>query len=231
MCCRRAGTKSMTGKRAEGIARGESKRAMAAGAGILGYGGGDFFQLKISILVKIITMKLFISHAIRDKQLLKKLKINLEPYGIKLLIAEHFEDLEDDVTEKIEKLIETSDAALILLTENGFNSVFVQQEIGYIKKANKPYLQLIQKGIKIKGFNYAKGGIELDPENPEIALRKSRKALLDHWKKMQNEKINNVIEVQKKIALQAKSKQEEKLMNIGLGIGIGFLLVAVFLND
>jgi len=33
MCCRRAGTKSMKGKRAEGMARGESKRAMAAGAG------------------------------------------------------------------------------------------------------------------------------------------------------------------------------------------------------
>jgi len=33
MCCRRAGTKSMTGKRAEGMASGESKRAMAAGAG------------------------------------------------------------------------------------------------------------------------------------------------------------------------------------------------------
>jgi hypothetical protein len=33
MCRMRAGTKSMTGKRAEGLARGVSKRALAAGAG------------------------------------------------------------------------------------------------------------------------------------------------------------------------------------------------------
>jgi hypothetical protein len=47
MCCRRAGAKSMTGKRAEGMASGESKRAMAAGAGgILRTGAIIFYHPK-----------------------------------------------------------------------------------------------------------------------------------------------------------------------------------------
>jgi hypothetical protein len=175
-------------------------------------------------------MKLFISHAIRNKQLLEKLKINLEPYGIQLLIAEHFEDLENDVTKKIENLIEVCDVALILLTEEGYKSVFVQQEIGYFQKAKKPYLQLIQKGIQIKGFNYAKGGIELDPERPEIALSKTRKTLLDYWEKKENERINKIRKIQRKV-LQEKRKQEEKLINIGLGAGIGILFAAILFKE
>jgi hypothetical protein len=176
-------------------------------------------------------MKLFISHAIRNKQLLETLRINLEPYGIELLIAEHFEDLENDVTRKIENLIEVCDIALILLTEEGYNSVFVQQEIGYLLKAKKPYLQLIQKGIQIKGFNYGKGGIELDPENHEIAISKTRKILLNYWQKMQNDRIKKNREIQRKVALQIQRKQEEKLMNIGLGAGIGLLFAAVLLKE
>ena len=82
-------------------------------------------------------MKIFISHSISDKQLIKTLINRITPLGIKLLIAEHYFSTHNTITSKIEKLIDYSDFAIILLTENGFNSNFVHQEIGYIKKVGK----------------------------------------------------------------------------------------------
>ncbi len=136
-------------------------------------------------------MKLFISHAIKDKEFLKMLQRDLEFYNIELFIAKHYEDLERDITDKIKYMIDQSDAALIILTKNGFNSSFVQQEIGYLVKSKKPYLQLIEPEIrnKITGFNYGKGGIDLDIENPDLTIAKVRKSLLNYWtKKKQKDK-------------------------------------------
>ncbi len=125
-------------------------------------------------------MKIFISHSSLDQELIRKIKNTLEPYGITPLIAEHNIDLENSITEKIENMIKQCDVALILLTENGFNSQFVQQEIGYIKSLNKSYLQLVQLGYenKIKGFNYGKDYVPFDTTNQEYALEKIKKTLL-----------------------------------------------------
>lgn len=103
-------------------------------------------------------MKVFISHSLADHNLIKRIKDTLEPHGLKLFIAEHYIDIERTVTEKIENMIKQCDVALILLTQSGFDSHFVQQEIGYIKGQNIPFLQIIQSGLesKIKGFNYGK---------------------------------------------------------------------------
>ena len=103
-------------------------------------------------------MKIFISHSLADQNLIREFKNTLEPHNITLLIAEHYNNLENNITEKIENMIRESDVALILLTENGFASHFVQQEIGYIKSQKIPYLQLVELGFenKIKGFNYGK---------------------------------------------------------------------------
>ncbi|MBK9730021.1 MAG: toll/interleukin-1 receptor domain-containing protein [Chitinophagaceae bacterium] len=125
-------------------------------------------------------MKIFVSHALIDHELINSIKKTLEPHGIALLVAEHYEDLQRTITEKIENMIKTSDIALILLTENGFNSNFVQQEIGYIKSLNKPYLQIVQVGIdkKITGFNFGKGYILYDPNQPQKALENMSRSLL-----------------------------------------------------
>jgi nucleoside 2-deoxyribosyltransferase len=117
-------------------------------------------------------MKVFISHALTDQDILKRIKETLEPHGLQLNIAEHYVDIERSITQKIENMIIQSDIALILLTQNGFNSHFVQQEIGYIKSLNKPFIQVVQSGFenKIKGFNYGHDYFELDPNHPNIVL-------------------------------------------------------------
>lgn len=76
-------------------------------------------------------MKIFVSHSLSDSELLIKINGTLEPYGLKLLISEHVQDLNNTITKKIENMITECDVAVVMLTENGFNSNFVQQEIGY----------------------------------------------------------------------------------------------------
>jgi nucleoside 2-deoxyribosyltransferase len=88
-------------------------------------------------------MKIFISHAIKDAELIENIKVYLEPHNIDLLIAEHYIDTQNTITHKIENMIKVCDVALFLLTENGFNSHFVHQEIGYIQSLKKPMLQLV----------------------------------------------------------------------------------------
>lgn len=103
-------------------------------------------------------MKIFVSHSLSDSELLNKIKDTLEPYGLKLFISEYVQDLNNTITKKIENMITECDVAVVMLTENGFNSNFVQQEIGYINSLKKPYLQIVQSGFekKLSGFNFTR---------------------------------------------------------------------------
>ena len=130
-------------------------------------------------------MKVFLSHAIADKDLILALKKRCSKNGLQLLIAEHSIGLNKTITEKIELMIKDSAVALFLLTANGDESKFVQQEIGYVQSIKKPALYIVQKGKQVTGFAYGRDYIELDPENPDEAIKKALNRLLLHWKKLQ----------------------------------------------
>jgi hypothetical protein len=186
-------------------------------------------------------MKIFISHALADQELIKGVKQSLEPHGLTLFIAEHYEDAERTITEKIENMIRRSDFALILLTKNGYKSVFVQQEIGYIKSQNIPYLQVVQTGLekKIKGFNYGKGYVLLDPTQPNFALDKVKRSLLSYWQKKDEEHRQKIIARQQELQkqqqekfirqLEEKRKKDEAAAKLVLG-GLATLLVLGLLS-
>ena len=173
-------------------------------------------------------MKIFISHAIKDKDHIEHIDKTLSPYGFELLIAEHFQDVNNIISEKIEKLINSCDIALILLTEKGFNSNFVQQEIGYIKKSNKPFIQLVQKGLgnQITGFNFGRDYISYDVENRESSLIIVKETLLNQWKLLEEKKRKeNLARINYINAInEQKRKDNEK---IALALGAGLLLLAI----
>jgi TIR domain len=175
-------------------------------------------------------MKLFVSHSLSDKKLLEQIKETLEPYGIKLLVAEHEIDISNTITQKIEDMILKSDIAIILLTENGFNSSFVQQEIGYIKSVKKPFVQLVESGFekKLSGFSFGRDFILYNPNSPEEAIKKTKKVLINSFKKLQEKRLKkskqNMIEIRKK-------KQEEKQLKIGLGVLAGVIALGIFYGD
>lgn len=136
-------------------------------------------------------MKLFVSHALSDQNIINGIKTSLEPYGVTLFVAEHYTNLSGTITDKIEQMIKSCDVALILLTDDGFNSRFVQQEIGYIKSSNKALLQVVQIGLEnqITGFTYGHDYLVHDPQNPEITLESIKLSLLTYWRQVEQDKL------------------------------------------
>lgn len=154
-------------------------------------------------------MKVFLSHAIHDKELVNKLKKKCREYGLELLIAEHSYAVDKSITQKIESMIKESKIALFLLTAKGNESKFVQQEIGYAKSLNKPSIYLVQIGSETTGFAYGHDYIEFDPEQPDIAIKKAISLMVAHW--------NKLIE---------KQKEENKVFGLLFGGLIGLALLS-----
>jgi hypothetical protein len=75
-------------------------------------------------------------------------------------------------------MIEKSNLVIVVLTQNGSNSSFVQQEIGYAK-SRKPMLILAERGCenRISGFIYGCDFISIDPWNPQSALSRIHQVL------------------------------------------------------
>ena len=78
-------------------------------------------------------INIFLSHAIADKTIIANIKKTLKPYGLNFFIAEHTRSVDSSISEKIEAMIQKSNIGLVLLTEKGYNSHFVQQENNYKK--------------------------------------------------------------------------------------------------
>lgn len=57
-------------------------------------------------------MKIFISHAIKDVELIENIKDYLELHNIELLIAEYYVDTQNTINHKIENMIRVRDVVL-----------------------------------------------------------------------------------------------------------------------
>ncbi len=172
-------------------------------------------------------MKIFISHAISDKELIKNIQTTLLPSGINLFIAEHHQEFNTTITEKIENMIRQSDFAIFLLTKNGFNSKFVQQEIGFVHSIKKPYMQLVEIGLQkeIAGFNFGRDYLEFNPSQPEPTLTQMRDHLLRFWKEKQDRINRNKMELERALAQQRLQKEKQEKAALAL-LG-GFLILAM----
>ncbi len=113
-------------------------------------------------------MTIFISHSLKDKELLAVIQEKLVSHDLHLLIAEHILDFNRNILEKIKLLLEQCDVGLILLTKQGMNSQFVSEEIGYLEANRKPIIRIIEKGLsnQYSGFKYGTDYIELNPLDP-----------------------------------------------------------------
>lgn len=172
-------------------------------------------------------INIFLSHAIADKTIIANIKKTLKPYGLNFFIAEHTRSVDSSITEKIEAMIQKSNIGLVLLTEKGYNSHFVQQEIGYMKSLKKPFIQVIQMGYEnqIKGFNYGKDYIQLDPTNTDAALEEIKKDLLNFRNKIIAQ--NKIKQVQIIAVKKAEAERKKQNENTALGILAGLLVLAI----
>jgi hypothetical protein len=132
-------------------------------------------------------MKVFISHSMIDKNLVSALDSVARSLRIQPLIAEHSVSM-TSITEKVEKMILESDLVIVVLTRDGFNSNFVQQEIGYAK-GKKPLLLLVERGYEksVSGFVYGHDFISVDPWNLQPAVPMIQRILASQKQKVEKQ--------------------------------------------
>lgn len=167
-------------------------------------------------------MKIFISHSMKDYSLLQNIESILKPNGLTLLIAEHHYDTQNTISDKIRNMIDTCDIGLVLLTENGFNSGFVREEIGHLDAKGKPMILVIQQGFekKYSGFRFGHDYILLDPLNPTLTIDKIKNLMLNHWQAQQEaERLRYKLELE---------EQERRNRNglFAIGALVTFLILA-----
>ncbi|MCP6718607.1 MAG: toll/interleukin-1 receptor domain-containing protein [Patescibacteria group bacterium] len=119
-------------------------------------------------------LKIFISHSTRDYKLVTALEVYLKIKGILTYIAENDCQVGRSLSSKIIENLEKSDYFLVLYTNKGKESDYVNQEIGYWIKARgfTNLIPLVEKGIIPEGFLSGCEYFELDPKNHNIGLDK-----------------------------------------------------------
>lgn len=101
--------------------------------------------------------KVFISHSTRDLGLVTFLAKKLSEFGVEVFVAEWSLSPGATLDKKVSAQIERADCVVAILTQNGMRSNWVQQEIGYALKANKPIIPLVEKGISPKHLGFLQG--------------------------------------------------------------------------
>jgi len=123
--------------------------------------------------------KVFISHSTADLGLVYQLKYWLEVNGIETYLAEAHPQPGVGLSEKISAAIDRSNCVIAVLTSDGVRSQWVNQEIGYAKKAGKIVVPLVEQGVPHTGFVQGVEYVPFTREDPTDAVSRIVKRLTD----------------------------------------------------
>jgi hypothetical protein len=124
----------------------------------------------------MLAVKIFLSHSIRDREWCEWLKASAQEMGITAYLSEHDPAPGRNLADKIKNAIDTSDAVVVLLTDNSVDAPYVNQEIGYALKGDKLIIPLVQPGIPherlamLQGVEYIPFDFEA-PHEGQLQLR------------------------------------------------------------
>ena len=120
-------------------------------------------------------------------------------YGVTPIIASQYRPATPSQTlsDKIKSLIHQSHSLLAILTRNGLNSRFVQQEIGFALGRNKPVIPFVEIGIHAE----------------ELALLQGTEYLPIDWDDLKSSfsKLNNWV-----YSLKKSEEETDRLLFVGV---------------
>ena len=116
----------------------------------------------------------FLSHSIEDTRIVDEIRRDLTEMEVDVYVAEYNPEPGKPLSEKVINGIKRSDWFLVLLTDVGVRSPWVNQEIGVAKAFNKMIIPMVEKEIetKIKGMLTGLEYILFDKANPKGAIKK-----------------------------------------------------------
>jgi len=112
----------------------------------------------------------FLSYNELDLALVESIKSALERIGISVYSFKHYPEAGEYIPESIKKNIRDSDYFVVLLTQAGIESQWVNQEIGMAFALNMLIIPIIQTGFESKGFVELRQHINYDAYNPEQGI-------------------------------------------------------------
>ncbi len=120
--------------------------------------------------------RVFISYSTKDEELVEYISTVLINYGIEPIIATKMRSVPPTtISKKVQKLIDSCHAVLAILTINGIQSSWVQQEIGYSIKSGKPIVSLVDPRISPEKLAFIEGSeyVIMDQKNIERAVHQT----------------------------------------------------------
>ena len=118
--------------------------------------------------------KVFLSYSTKDMGLVVKIRDDLTKAGISVYLAEERPEPGKTLSQKIMENIKSSDCMIVLLTDIGIRSQYVNQEIGAARMIDKPVIPMVEKKMesKIGGLLAGIEYILFDKANPRKAMEK-----------------------------------------------------------
>lgn len=117
--------------------------------------------------------KVFVSHSVKDRNLVLNIRNQLKRAGVNVYLAEEHPQPGMNLPQKIINNIKSADCIVVVLTDAGVRSQFVNQEVGAARSINKPIIPMVEKKVKGK-IGGLLAGLELiifDKAKPKQAIR------------------------------------------------------------
>ncbi|TET19315.1 toll/interleukin-1 receptor domain-containing protein [Candidatus Bathyarchaeota archaeon] len=115
----------------------------------------------------------FVSHSTKDMDIVNELAKWLELNGVVAHVAQLQTEAGKPLAETISEGLESSNCVLAILTKDGARSKWVNQEIGYAKRAGKMVVPIVEEGVRVKGFLESLEYIPFDRRNPYDAVTRA----------------------------------------------------------
>jgi hypothetical protein len=134
----------------------------------------------------MVDYNVFVSHSMKQEDLgiIYEAARDAACRGINCYVAERDVQLGKSLPVKLENAIRNCDCFVVFLTHGGASSVMVNQEIGIARGCGKLSIQVVEKGVEVKGFDIDKEYLVLDRSNPAAAIS----VLNDHLIRLKAEK-------------------------------------------
>ncbi len=117
-------------------------------------------------------MRAFISHASRDELAVDVVREQVHALGVEVYLAEHDQRAGERLSQKVEKALRESDIVIAVLTPAGYDSRYVQQELGLARGTGRLVVPLVHPAIVgedlglLNDIEY----IVFDPSRPQEGL-------------------------------------------------------------
>jgi len=156
-----------------------------------------------------VAFRVFISHSTADLELVYQLKCGLEINRIETYLAEAYPQPGTSLSGKISNAIDQSNCVIAVFTRDGVRSQWVNQEIGYAKKAAKIVIPIVEEGVPHNGFVQGIEYVPFSRENPTDAISRiiERLAQLKANKETQEKIIAGFLILLGLLALAASNKE------------------------